>query len=113
MSLDEAFFKKSQDFAEIMISDIFESASPFHAIKTMSGRLSEAGFKEIKESEEWSLEAGEKYWFTRNGSSIVSFVVGKNCATEPVESFKAVGTHTDSPCIRMAPIAYKPRYGYE
>jgi aspartyl aminopeptidase len=56
----------------------FVNASPsaFHAVQSAKERLLAQGFVQIKENEEWKLKAGEKYFFTRNHSSIFAFVVG-------------------------------------
>ena len=107
------FFEEAKTFAKVMIDDIFKAVSPFHSIEMASGVLKAKNFLELKESEVWTLTAGGKYFFTRNGTSICSFTVGSGCATAPVECFKAAGTHTDSPCLRIAPISKAPRHGYE
>jgi Aminopeptidase I zinc metalloprotease (M18) len=39
--------------------------------------LKEAGFIHISEREQWELENGGKYFFTRNHSTIVAFAIGK------------------------------------
>jgi aspartyl aminopeptidase len=41
--------------------------------------LEKAGFKEIKEKDSWfkSCAAGDKYYLTRNRSTIVAFAIGK------------------------------------
>ena len=43
------------------------------------------------------------YYYTRNVSTIVAFVVGKQCKPDGPSVFKIVGCHTDSPCIKLAP----------
>lgn len=40
-------------------------------------RLLKAGYERISEREDWKLEAGKKYFFTRNHSTIVAFAIGK------------------------------------
>lgn len=40
-------------------------------------RLKEAGFVHISEREEWELETGGKYFFTRNHSTLIAFAIGK------------------------------------
>jgi len=51
------------------------------------------------------LTPGEKYFLTRNNTTLAAFIVGKGCATGYPENFRIVGCHTDSPCIRIAPIS--------
>lgn len=40
-------------------------------------RLRSAGYAQVSEREDWKLEAGKKYFFTRNYSTIVAFAIGK------------------------------------
>ncbi|KAI8148536.1 peptidase M18 [Fennellomyces sp. T-0311] len=86
------------------------SPSPFHAVHEASTRLEHAGFEKISERTAWSLKRKGKYYFTRNGSSIVAFVVGG--AYRPGNGFSIVGAHTDSPCLKVKPISKKDKAGY-
>ena len=47
------------------------SPSPFHAVATAVSKLEAAGFSRLTEKEPWALEAGGKYYFTRNESTVV------------------------------------------
>jgi aspartyl aminopeptidase len=58
------------------------------------------------------LAAGKSYFFTRNQATIVAFSVGNKC-NEGIDLFKIVGCHTDSPCLRLAPISkIDNKYGF-
>lgn len=58
-------------------------------------------FQEIEEQSGWELRLGGKYFLTRGfGSSLVAFTIPKKITNS---YFKIVATHTDSPCIRLAP----------
>lgn len=70
----------------------------------MKSELTAAGFTEIREVDKWTLEAGKSYHFTRNGTTIVAFTVGKEVQANGVDLFKVIGCHTDSPCLKTAPI---------
>ena len=48
------------------------------------------------------MEAPGKYFFTRNNSTIVAFNFGSQFNINNT-GFKILGTHTDSPCLRLAP----------
>lgn len=39
--------------------------------------LLSAGYEQVSEREDWEFEAGKKYFFTRNYSTIVAFAIGK------------------------------------
>jgi len=58
-------------------------------------RLSEAGFVQISERHPWNVEAGGKYFFTRNHSTIIAFAIGNKCASNPcLFLFFLVTSHT-------------------
>ena len=91
-------------FVNGLIDFIKNSPTPFHAVKTMVAILEEHGFKQLEETEQWSLQnksgKDERYYVTRNDSSIVAF----NLNQPPVErGFRMVGAHTDSPCLKVKP----------
>ena len=100
----------SNDFLKFVNS----SPSPYHAVKEAGQRLKCAGFEAVGEEEDWSarIEKGGKYMVTRGGSSLVAFACGENF--KPQSSyFKIVGTHTDSPCLRLAPNSKLDSCGYQ
>ncbi|KAL5748305.1 hypothetical protein ACOSQ2_025602 [Xanthoceras sorbifolium] len=90
-----------------VVSDFldFLNASPtaFHAVDETKKRLRKAGYEQISEKEDWSLEAGKRYFFTRNHSTIVAFAVGKKYVAG--NGFHIVGAHTDSPCLKLKPVS--------
>lgn len=43
-------------------------------------RLRSAGYHQLSEREPWKLQPGNKYFFTRNHSTIVAFAIGKKFA---------------------------------
>ena len=80
-----------------------------HTSKTL---LLKAGFQEISEREPWDskISAGQKYFLTRNGSSIVAFVVGAKW--KPGNGMAIVGAHTDSPTLKVKTKSKSSNVGY-
>lgn len=80
--------------------------SPYHVVAESAKRLKAKGFFELKETDDWTasgqVKAGGKYYITRGGSSLVGFTCGAKF-NKDTSYFKIIGTHTDSPCIRLAP----------
>uniref|UniRef100_A0A2P2L4H3 Uncharacterized protein MANES_06G117700 n=1 Tax=Rhizophora mucronata TaxID=61149 RepID=A0A2P2L4H3_RHIMU len=90
----------------------FLNASPtaFHAVDEAKKRLIHAGYEQICEREDWTLEAGKRYFFTRNHSTIVAFAIGNKYVAG--NGFHIVGAHTDSPCIKLKPVSKVTKGGY-
>lgn len=91
---------------------IAHTSPAYHAVASSVKLLEAAGFKGIKERDNWSsdLQPGGKYYLTRNGSSIVAFAIGKKWA--PGSSIAMIGAHTDSPCLRIKPVSKKTNAGF-
>lgn len=107
-SFDMAPPKSAQEFLDFVNA----SPTPYHAVASSVTRLEAAGFKAIKERDNWSseLHPGGKYYLTRNGSSIVAFAIGKKWA--PGNPIAMIGAHTDSPCLRIKPVSKKTNAGF-
>ncbi|KAK4487424.1 hypothetical protein RD792_005941 [Penstemon davidsonii] len=90
----------------------FLNASPtaFHAVDETKKRLRSVGYEQISEREDWKLEAGKKYFFTRNHSTIVAFAIGKKYIAG--NGIYIIGAHTDSPCLKLKPVSKVTKGGY-
>jgi aspartyl aminopeptidase len=86
-----------QDFNDGLLGFLDASATPFHATKNMSMMLENAGFKKLEEEKKWELLQGEKYYVTRNDSSVIAFTYPKD------RDYTMVGCHTDSPNLKLKP----------
>ena len=87
-----------KDFNEGLLGFLDASPTPFHATKNMSMMFLNAGFIKLDESSKWNLKEGEKYFVTRNDSSVIAFTYPKS-----KKNYTMLGTHTDSPNLRIKP----------
>lgn len=72
-----------------------ESYTAFHTTANVVKILKENGFSELTLGEKLSIKRGGKYYVTRNGSSVIAFVVGNN------NVFNIIASHTDSPSFKI------------
>lgn len=89
---------KKQDFNEGLLGFLDASPTPFHATLNMSLMFENAGFNKLNEVDKWELEEGEKYYVTRNDSSIIAFTYPKKS-----KNYVMIGAHTDSPNLKLKP----------
>ena len=92
-----------QKFAERLLQYLNDSPTAYHAVKNGAALLEANGFRELKETEGWSLQAGGKYYVVKNSSAVVAFTVGKGDLAK--EGFRIIGAHTDSPGLKIKPEA--------
>lgn len=85
------------DFNEGLLGFLDASPTPFHATLNMSMMFKNAGFTKLEETDKWELKKGEKYYVTRNDSSIIAFTYPQDT------SYTIVGAHTDSPNLKLKP----------
>lgn len=57
--------KNYQKFAEGLLQYLNESPTAFHAVENAAAILTESGFRELKETEAWSLEKGGRYFVVK------------------------------------------------
>lgn len=84
-----------------LIDFLKASPTPFHATASLAQRLEAAGFQRLDERQSWAVEAGGRYYVTRNDSSIIAIQLGRRPVLEA--GLRMVGAHTDSPCLRVKP----------
>lgn len=89
-------------YAKDFVEFLNEACTAFHAVDAAARRLVKAGFQKISECDEWKLVPGGKYFFTRNGTSLIAFTVGEKY--ESGNGFTILGAHTDSPCLKIKPV---------
>jgi aspartyl aminopeptidase len=87
----------TEEFNEGLLGFLDASPTPFHATRNMAMMCENAGFIQLDETAKWTLVKGQKYFVTRNDSSIIAF-------TYPGEDdYVMMGAHTDSPNLKLKP----------
>ncbi len=82
---------------EQLLAFIDSSVSCFHAVENIKQEAKKAGFTEAKEKEEWNLQAGGRYYVTRNDSSVAVMTL----PTDKIKGFHIVAAHSDSPTFKL------------
>jgi len=90
-----------QKFSEDLLQYLNDSPTAFHAAENAAEILRRSGFRELKETEKWSLDKGGRYYIVKNQSCIIAFTVGEGSLAE--KGFHIIGAHTDSPGLKIKP----------
>lgn len=102
--------KEYQKCAKEMLEFIEKSPTCFHAIANLKELLTEQGFCELKENENWEVKAGAGYFVTRNDSSLIAFkvpmgseasVTGAGNTNGGLRGFHMIASHSDSPTFKV------------
>lgn len=99
-----------QDLVADLLQFIDRSPTPYHAVATAVRRLEEAGYTRLEEADAWSVSPGDRRYVVRAGGSLAAFEIGSRPPAEA--GFRIVGAHTDSPNLRLKPIADVRAHGY-
>ena len=82
---------------EKLFDYIKNSPTPYHAVAHTADILKGEGYTELRESSDWNLSEGGKYYVVRGGSSLIAFRVPKSDFT----GFMMSAAHSDSPTFRI------------
>lgn len=93
--------KADETMVQKLLHFLDHSPTAWHAVANCREDLLSFGFKELKEEEQWKLKLGERYFVTRNGSSICAFALPKKAP----KSLRIAAAHTDSPSFKLKPNA--------
>ncbi|MFD9129805.1 M18 family aminopeptidase [Kitasatospora sp. NPDC059571] len=83
-----------------LIAYLSAAPSPYHAVAGAAERLEKAGFRQVRETDAWGAEAGGRY--VVRGGALIAWYVPEGAG--PATPFRVVGTHTDSPNLRVKPL---------
>ncbi|MFK7899546.1 MAG: M18 family aminopeptidase [Cyclobacteriaceae bacterium] len=96
---------------EQLLSFIDASPTAFHAVKTIQSELESEKTIVLDESDTWKLEENKLYSVTRDDASIIIFKTPKKINVN--SSFRMIGAHTDSPCLKVKSNPTSTREGYQ
>ncbi|HJD85736.1 M18 family aminopeptidase [Kitasatospora aureofaciens] len=93
-----AFFDRTH--TDDLITFLGTSPSPYHAVASAAQRLEKAGFRQVAETDAWDGSVGGRYLI--RGGALIAWYVPEGAG--PETPFRIVGTHTDSPNLRVKPV---------
>ncbi|MDD2213200.1 MAG: M18 family aminopeptidase [Oscillospiraceae bacterium] len=85
--------------ARDLLAFIPQAPTAYQAVRVLSERLREAGFTPYNPGSLAPLEPGDQGFIQFNGSALLAFSIGQS----PLETFRLVGAHTDSPGLKIKP----------
>ena len=99
--------------AEQAAAFLTNSPDPFHAVHNAIQRLQASGFQGLASSKPLTgtLQAGGKYYYTVEHSTLVAFTVGPTFQPGQPFGFHMIGGHTDSPNLKIKPRSKKNASG--
>ncbi|MBO4663921.1 MAG: M18 family aminopeptidase [Bacteroidaceae bacterium] len=87
-----------------LIEFLNDSPVNFLAVASIAKRLDAAGYKKFNATDKMpEVKAGDKFYVTKNDSSIYAFEIGKNPLADA--GFHLICAHCDSPTFRIKPNA--------
>ncbi|MCB9568151.1 MAG: M18 family aminopeptidase [Myxococcales bacterium] len=92
-----------------LLDFIHQGPTPEHCVAEVRRRLEAGGFAGLREGERWALTPGQGYFVARHGT-ILAFRVGREPAA--AAGLRMLGAHTDSPNLRIKPLADVRTQGY-
>ena len=100
----------NKTFNRDLLRFLDSSPTAFHGTANLAAALRTANFVELDEGAVWSLATPGKYFVIRGDSSLIAFSLGSEPVTEA--GLQMVGSHTDSPCLKLKPNAAFKANGY-
>ncbi len=94
---------KEIELANELIDFIYEGASPYHVVQNIETELQKEGFTKLALNQPWVIEAGKKYYTTKNDSAVFAFKLGTKDIAET--GIKMICAHSDSPSFKIKPNA--------
>ena len=88
------------DLLEQFLNFAEQSPTAFHAAKNLENLLRAGGFRELRETDPWLVDAGGKYYVKRNDTALIAFQVPES----GFSPFRIAAAHSDSPAFKLKEI---------
>lgn len=75
--------------------------TPFHAVAEAAARLEQVGFQQLTETESWAGGAATGARYVVRGGALIAWYLPQDA--EAARPFRILGSHTDSPNLRVKP----------
>lgn len=85
------------DINRNLLAFIEKSPTAWHTAENLAGLLRAAGYRELREEQEWTLGPGARCFVRRNASSLLAFRIPQGTPA----GFMMMAAHNDSPCLRL------------
>jgi aspartyl aminopeptidase len=91
-----------------LLSYLAAAPTPYHAVAVAGSLLDKAGFRQLSETAAWDEQAGGQYVI--RGGAMVAWYLPEGA--EPSRALRILGSHTDSPNLRVRPAPDTGGYGW-
>ncbi len=98
------------DVVTDLLAYVDRSPTPYHAVAETRRRLEAVGYRSLPPEEVWNLSPGDCRYTVRGDGSLLAFQVGSESPSS--SGFHVIGAHTDSPNLRLKPLADVCANGY-
>jgi aspartyl aminopeptidase len=87
-------------YTDSLLTYLAASPTPYHAVAQAAELLDKAGFRRLSETAAWDAQPGGQY-VIRGGAMVAWYLPPGAEAARP---FRLIGSHTDSPNLRVKPV---------
>lgn len=91
-----------------LLTYLAASPTPYHAVAEAAALLDKGGFQQLSETAAWDGQAGGRY--VVRGGALVAWYLPEDA--EPSRPFRIIGSHTDSPNLRVKPLPDTGSFGW-
>ena len=84
-----------------LLSFLNRTPTPFHVVRELAAQLTDAGFRELKETDDWGGLGPGRYLVCRDQATLAAFTLTGDSPAKT--GLRMAGAHTDSPCLKLKP----------